>query len=565
MRQYSILIALVLFSILLTAQQRGFKSIGIVVDGVASELYSQSHALVIGVSDYNNGWSDLPGVARDVEQVKNILEGHDFNVVMVKNADSKEIKQAFDNFISKYSRDYNARLLVFFSGHGYTMKQAWGGDMGYIIPSDAPNPNINPEGFKDKAIDMEMMEVYAKRMDSKHALFMFDCCFSGSIFSMSKAAPAVIGYKTSKPVRQFITAGGADEEVPDESIFCQQFASGLQGDADMNNDGFISGSELGEYLQTTVINYSYNAQHPQYGKIRNPNLDKGDFIFILGNTENEYIATPPVIVNIEPKVVEKKATNTTPIIKKEYNNMVYVEGGTFNMGSNTGQPDEKPIHKVTLTGYYIDIYEATIKDFKRFVDATGYKTEAEIRGFTWLSGKKRKKVKGVSWRYNEKGKVRQKEDDNYPAIFINKNDAEKYCSWLGGRLPTESEWEFAVRGGNKGVATGNTYSGNNDINMVGWTNENSGGKLHKVGEKKPNELGIYDMSGNVFEYCSDLYGADYYDNSETTNPKGPATGTGKVSRGGSWYYNSQFSRNTDRRGWYLSGNSTTGVRCVRDN
>jgi len=161
-----------------------------------------------------------------------------------------------------------------------TLTKKWGGEMGYIVPADAPDPARDRNGFMDKAVDMLKVEGWAKNIDSKHALFMFDSCFSGSLFSLSKAAPAVINYKTSNPVRQFITAGSEDETVPDKSIFSQQFLDALNGEGDGNSDGYITGSELGEYLQSSVVNYSYDSQHPQYGKIRDRRLDKGDFVFM---------------------------------------------------------------------------------------------------------------------------------------------------------------------------------------------------------------------------------------------------------------------------------------------
>lgn len=161
--------------------------------------------------------------------------------------------------------------------------------MGYIVPKDAPNPNIDKSGFLSKAIDMQMIEVYAKRIQSKHALFIFDSCFSGSIFALSRAVPKNISYKTSEPVRQFITSGGPNEEVPDKSIFSQQFISALKGEADIDKDGYITGTELGEFLQKNVVNYSKSSQHPQYGKIRNPRLDKGDFVFFFDDNMSNNI------------------------------------------------------------------------------------------------------------------------------------------------------------------------------------------------------------------------------------------------------------------------------------
>ncbi len=242
-------------------------------------LYKESHALLIGVSNYTAGWADLDGVTKDIPRVKAALEKQGFDIVTVMNPTKDDLEDSVASFISKYGRDKDNRLLVYYSGHGYTLTKSWGGDMGYIVPADAPDPAKDKNGFMDKAVDMLKVEGWAKNIDSKHAMFMFDSCFSGSLFSMSKAAPAIINYKTSQPVRQFITAGGEDETVPDKSIFCQQFLDALNGEGDGNGDGYITGSELGEYLQSTVVNYSYDGQHPQYGKIRDRRLDKGDFVF----------------------------------------------------------------------------------------------------------------------------------------------------------------------------------------------------------------------------------------------------------------------------------------------
>jgi len=170
----------------------------------------------------------------------------------------------------------------------------YGNDIGYICPINAPDPNKNPSGFQEIAMPMRHIETFAYQIKSKHALFLFDACFSGTIFSTSRAIPEVISYKTKEPVRQFITSGSANETVPDKSIFREQFIRALNGEADGNKDGFLTGTELGEFLQSTVVNYSYGAQHPQYGKIRNPNLDKGDFVFIMNTSRTSHttVVTP---------------------------------------------------------------------------------------------------------------------------------------------------------------------------------------------------------------------------------------------------------------------------------
>jgi len=124
------------------------------------------------------------------------------------------------------------------------------------------------------------IEIFAKQMESKHAMFTFDSCFSGSLFEITHAVPDTISFKTSEPVRQFITAGSAEQTVPDKSVFRNQFVAGLEGDAEVNKDGFITGTELAQYIEESMTNYTRRAQTPQYGKIRDPYLDKGDFVFI---------------------------------------------------------------------------------------------------------------------------------------------------------------------------------------------------------------------------------------------------------------------------------------------
>jgi hypothetical protein len=234
------------------------------------------------VSAYEKGWPTLPGVLKDVELVKYALEEKDFHVITVINPSFDELRNAIEKFIHSYGQQEDNRLLFYFAGHGHTLKLSYGDEMGYFVPVNAPNPSRDQSGFLAKSLNMESIEVFAKQIQAKHALFLFDSCFSGSIFALSRAAiPANISYKTSEPVRQFVTAGSADETVPDESIFRDQFIRAIRGEGDSDGDGYVTGVELGEFLQKAVVNYSKGSQHPQYGKIRNPNLDKGDFVFSL--------------------------------------------------------------------------------------------------------------------------------------------------------------------------------------------------------------------------------------------------------------------------------------------
>jgi uncharacterized caspase-like protein len=269
-----------------------------VIDGKKISLYKHSYALVIGFSKYNKSWRELPGVKKDIDTVSKVLEKHGFEVHQFEDLNSNEFKFAIIDFINKYGLDPNNRLLFYFAGHGYTVSKSYGEEMGYLVPIDAPDPREDREGFLSKALPMLEFEIFARMIDSKHALFLFDACFSGNVFDITRSIYEPLTEKVSEPVRQFISAGSANETVPDNSIFCQQFIEAISGSADANKDSLISTSELSAYLYKMVTFYSYDTEHPQYGKIRNPKLDKGDFLFKIVNLANK-----PLIVEKKPEEI----------------------------------------------------------------------------------------------------------------------------------------------------------------------------------------------------------------------------------------------------------------------
>jgi Caspase domain len=303
MKRYLIIGILLLINQFLWSQDESKRSISIKVDSTTIELYKESHALLIGVSKYANGWPYLPGVIKDINLLKPVLEKQGFDVHIIEDPTRAEFEKVMTNFISKYGQKSKNRLIIYFAGHGKTISTNYGDELGYIVPFDAPNPHSDLAGFKSTAIPMSQIEIYAQQIESRHVLFLFDACFAGSLFSISRAIPDELSIKTASPVRQFITSGSADEEVSDESIFCQQLIIALTSNyADANKDGYLTGSELGEYLQKKVTYYSYNHQHPQYGKIRNPYLDKGDFVFLLQDSSKNELNP----ANAVPKIFRKK-------------------------------------------------------------------------------------------------------------------------------------------------------------------------------------------------------------------------------------------------------------------
>lgn len=247
------------------------------------QLYAGSYALIIGNSEYANGWERLSGVKADVAAVQNILERHGFQVETEENLTSERFEARIRRFINDYGFDRDNRLIIYYAGHGYTLNSA--GDkreLGYIIPSDTPLPTKDERGFRQKAVSMISIQSFARQIQAKHALFIFDSCFSGKLFALRntlKITPFIFE-KVDNPVRQFITAGNETQAVPDESVFRKSFVRGLEGEADRNDDAFITGTELADYLKEKVTNYSERRQTPQYGLINDIDLDKGDFVFI---------------------------------------------------------------------------------------------------------------------------------------------------------------------------------------------------------------------------------------------------------------------------------------------
>jgi formylglycine-generating enzyme required for sulfatase activity len=607
MRKISIIVALIFFICAIIpfslpsreqSRERGIKVTTKSPDGTTkqAQLYSGYYALVAGCGDYRRGWPKLPNPVKDARKVSRMLERMGWKVETLENPDGKTLRKKFTEIIEGPGKSKDTGILFWFSGHGHTREEADGTKLGYLVPVDAPDPYQDLFDFYERAVSMRRIETFAKQIKSKHVLMIFDSCFSGAIFQMVRAKPSpYIQEKVTYPVRQFITAGTEDEQVPDRSVFREVFIQGIEdGFADRNDDSFVTGEETGSYLQEKVVNYSRNAQHPQYGKINNPRLDKGDFVIALkqepapGDTtinysdiirlramkaqfdelkehdRSSFLTVDEKIkmwkdflstfsrdnpIGAEDDMMRRKARERREFwaeyeeparripehrIEEPFTNsigmtFVYIPPGSFTMGSPSSEPerdDDERQHHVTLTkGFFMQTTEVTQGQWKA--------------------------VMGSNPSYFKNC------GDNCPVEKVSWEDVQEFIRKLNRkegvdryRLPTEAEWEYACRagtttpfnGGNCLSADEANYDGNYPLD--GCPKGSYREKTVPVGSFPPNDWGLYDMHGNVWEWCSDWYGE--YPSGSVTDPEGPSSGSYRVFRGGSWLSYARGCRSASR-------------------
>jgi len=278
---YNIYILSIILTLLLSEPSKA-SIVVTTIEGQELLLYENSYALVVGNSDYEN-FIRLPGAKDDAKEVAIALKRKGFNVELALNLTQEKFDTLFSDFAFNRGNKKNTRMLFYYAGHGATLPMAGDQTMGYLVMVDTPKPDRDRADFVTKSIDMQYMVTKSQQMLARHVLYMFDSCFSGTILNFrAEVKPQIINHRIQLPVRQFITAGSAEEKVPDKSYFKQVFLDLIEGRVEEPfKDGYITGQELGFYLSSQVP-YYFEYQHPQFGKIKNPKLDKGDFLFLAG-------------------------------------------------------------------------------------------------------------------------------------------------------------------------------------------------------------------------------------------------------------------------------------------
>lgn len=273
---------------------------------------------------------------------------------------------------------------------------------------------------------------------------------------------------------------------------------------------------------------------------------------------------------------QKIITAVNPLDGERY---IWIPPGTFHMGCSAKDRDcqdgqiqafnnEHPSHRVMISkGFWMSQTEITIGAYRKYAQATRRKMPEELV----LAAPERFRWQGFP------------QGDNYPVVFITWEEAIRYCEWAGGRLPTEAEWEYAARAGSAEARYGNLdeivwYADNSGASKLNSTElwekassphdfglrlRDNGNDTHPVAEKSPNDFGLYDMLGNVWEHCADWYGEKYYQLNEEKDPKGPSKGEFRIMRGGSWNTRPKGVR-VSIRSWMLPDHrfSNIGFRCI---
>jgi formylglycine-generating enzyme required for sulfatase activity len=546
------------------------------IDGV----YSNSFAVIIAVDDYREmgtlgyGKNDAAALRKELGALgfRNIIELYN------DQATYESITNLFERTLLKRIKKED-RVFVFIATKSLSIEIASGIYEGYILPYDAMKDNLD-----DTAFSIDILDSFFAKLAAKHILVVYDSCLSGlslkKAVSIPQSVPGYLLNVTSTKARQVITAGKHDNEMVmegDTTLFINALIEGINGSAEQGvPDGIVTGSELGAYLKLKTSIKSERKQTPDFGRMQGP--DKGGELIFTRRKGNIKVTKPielqrelepsPEEAFLEEITTPEESAKETILLGDDEDiedeevagplllfpgELVVIPAGDFPMGSMNGHINERPVHIVYLDSYYIGRYEVTNKEYKEFIDATGYPPPVN--------------VEGIVSDYNLwQGRDYPPLLANQPVVNVSWYDAVAYCKWLSSvtgeeyRLPTEAEWEKAARSSDERMYPwGNKRPTPQHAN---YKKEWSGRKtILDVGsfERGKSPYWVYEMSGNVWEWCSDWYADDTYMSSDRSNPQGPEKNwSSKVVRGGSWASRADMIRSTARYGYYPELKSSRG-------
>jgi formylglycine-generating enzyme required for sulfatase activity len=495
----------------------------------------------------------------------------------LENANLRKTKAHIKKFLKKVKKakkqGKQVTVVVYYAGYG----MGYQGE-NYIVPIDYKIGE--EEDIPINAYSLSDLDNQLKKVGSQTNIIFFDAAYA----SYDNSGRAHFGVSiVEQPLSNGTFFG-----------FAAQPSELAQNSKTSDINPFVNALMNGipttkEEVMSFFQGISYDVETATQGKQQPWSINglKDDFYFENPNGD----ADGDGVLNKDDECDTEKGSKENKGCPMHTEEFVFVQGGTFEMGNEDGDEDARTVHTVRVNDFYMNKYETTVGEFRTFVKATGYITDAEKEGKSqnwggsdWIA------AEGINWQYSPSGALAK---DNHPVIYVSWNDAKAYCTWktkITGkkyRLATEAEWEFAGRSRGKDYeyAWGNGAPNGNvgDISRRGVTEEdieddifgnediykkyNDGYKYTApVGSFSPNDIGLYDMTGNVWEWCEDFYGETYYAESPIDNPLGPEDGTGHAIRGGSWSNNSKLTRITNRSmtSSLTVNNYHIGFRVVRE-
>ena len=459
-------------------------------------------ALVIGNKSYSGGgWQPLRNPINDANLMISTLRSVGFEVTYLTDASREQMLAAVNQLAEKINGNKQVVALVYYAGHGV---EADGKN--WLVPVN--DRSTCRDDISANCIALDFVNQKLKNKGAAFNILISDACRNNTLpFTCASSGRdgsqnGFVQFKAQGSCIAFSTAPNATaaDGTGSNSPYTASLAKAILGEDSRIEDVF---SQVFRDLQRL-------GQEPWQH-----NAFTGKFFFKMPTTPVVVTPTPQPqpTPKYEPPVPPKNADYTESVSGVSFS-MKYITGNSFSMGSSESD-DEKPIHTVRVGNFFMSKYEVTFNEYDAFCDATG-----------------RKKPKDEGWGRGI-----------HPVIRVSWDDADAYCVWLSKksgkeyRLPTEAEWEYAAKGGQF-----YKYSGSDNIKEVGWTSKNSSDKTHDVGQLEPNGFGLYDMSGNVWEWCSDWY-KEYPGSSGLTER---TVLSYRVIRGGSWYDTADNCRTTYR-------------------
>ncbi len=464
------------------------------------------YALVIGVADYDH-WPHIPQALDNARKVARLLKTGGFEVHLLENPSGTVLKSALKTLVYPVGQLAGRDIVVYYCGQSASKVQTDGIDLGWIIPRDCPQPADQPDMFEGQAVSTRSIETYAEQMLSRRVIMFFDTALAGDVFAIEPPALRMAGSHNTQPARQFLIAGNPDEPVMDHNVFADTLIQALSGKADAVQDGKVTGSELAVFIANRFAQATHGRINPQYGKSRNPELSRGDFVFNKiepAAKSRLHVQCRPAdarirILNIQPKFVQgislapgkyrievsaaghatqrKWITLTAgrdtelrvdlkKIIPVTVNAMgmamKWIDADEFFMGSPDDEPgrqsDEEMVRVRLTDGFRMQTTEVSVGQFSQFIANTGYRTQAEQNGGCWSpdSTGRWQLRPDANWKtagpwMESDGKKREL----LPVTCVSWNDAMAFAHWLSDQedrtydLPTEAQWEMACRAGTR--------------------------------------------------------------------------------------------------------------------